>query len=50
MGTRAEATLDDLYNVPENGKAEIVDGKLRLMSPTGGGPCERRNLRQLARV
>ncbi len=38
MGTRAEATLDDLYNVPENGKAEIVDGELRLMLPAGGVP------------
>lgn len=38
MGTRAEATLEDLYNVPENGKAEIVDGELRLMSPTSGVP------------
>jgi Uma2 family endonuclease len=38
MGTRAEATLEDLYNVPENGKAEIVDGELCLMSPSGGLP------------
>jgi Uma2 family endonuclease len=29
------ATIDDLYHVPENGKAELVDGKLVLMSPTG---------------
>jgi len=29
------AGLEDLYNVPENGKAELVDGDLVLMSPTG---------------
>lgn len=29
------ATIDDLYRVPEHGKAELVDGELVLMSPTG---------------
>lgn len=29
------ATVDDLYRVPDNGKAELVDGELVLMSPTG---------------
>lgn len=29
------ATVDDLYNVPDHGKAELVDGELVLMSPTG---------------
>ncbi len=29
------ATVDDLYRVPDNGKAELVDGKLVLVSPTG---------------
>lgn len=29
------ATVDDLYQVPEDGKAELVDGKLVLMPPTG---------------
>jgi len=38
MGTKTEATVDDLYRVPENGKAEIVNGELVLMSPTGGVP------------
>ena len=38
MSTKAEATVDDLYHVPENGKAEIVNGELVLMSPTGGVP------------
>jgi Uma2 family endonuclease len=38
MATRAEASLADLYRVPENGKAELVRGELVLMSPTGGVP------------
>ena len=38
MSTKTEATVDDLYRVPENGKAEIVNGALVLMSPTGGVP------------
>jgi Uma2 family endonuclease len=38
MKTSARATIDDLYRVPEHGKAEIVDGELVLMSPTGGLP------------
>src|SRR5882724_7478487 len=38
MTTKTEATIDDLYRVPENGKAEIVNGELVLMSPTGGVP------------
>jgi Uma2 family endonuclease len=38
MSTKTEATIEDLYRVPENGKAEIVDGELILMSPTGGVP------------
>src|SRR5712692_1811012 len=36
MSTKARATIEDLYNVP--GKAEIVDGELILISPTGGEP------------
>lgn len=35
MVTKTQVTLDDLYAVPENGKAEIVDGELAFMSPTG---------------
>jgi Uma2 family endonuclease len=35
--TRA-ATIEDLYRVPEDGKAELVDGKIIRMSPTGGEP------------
>ena len=40
MATRAkrEATIEDLYHIPENGKAEIINGKLVLISPTGAGP------------
>jgi Uma2 family endonuclease len=38
MRTRTEATLEDLYHVAENGKAELVNGELVLMSPTGGVP------------
>jgi len=36
MTTKAEATIEDLYRAP--GKAEIVNGELVLMSPTGDDP------------
>lgn len=36
MSVKSEATVEDLYRV--RGKAELVDGELRLMSPTGGLP------------
>lgn len=39
MSTKLEATIEDLYRVPEDGKAEIVNGELVLMSPTGGVPA-----------
>ncbi len=38
MATKAEVTVEDLYHIPEDGKAEIVNGELRLMSPTGDFP------------
>ncbi len=38
MKARAEATIEDLYHVPENGKAELVNGELVLISPTGDEP------------
>jgi Uma2 family endonuclease len=38
MTTKVRATIDDLYNVPDNAKAEIVNGELVLMSPTGSKP------------
>jgi Uma2 family endonuclease len=31
-------TVEDLYRIPENGKAEWVNGEIVLMSPTGGIP------------
>jgi Uma2 family endonuclease len=39
MTTKARATINDLYNVPDNAKAEIVDGEIILMSPTGDMPA-----------
>ncbi|MFN2455129.1 MAG: Uma2 family endonuclease [Pyrinomonadaceae bacterium] len=36
MSTKTRATIDDLYRVP--GKAELVDGDIILMSPTGDAP------------
>ena len=38
MRPHARATLDDLYRVAEDGKAELVDGEIVLMLPTGGIP------------
>lgn len=38
MSTRTQATIEDLYHVHEDGKAEIVDGELVFMSPTGDLP------------
>src|SRR6516164_8784984 len=38
MPIKTQGTIEDLYHVPENGKAEIVNGELRLMSPTGDLP------------
>ena len=38
MRPRTVATVEDLYRVPENGKAELVTGELVLMSPTWGIP------------
>lgn len=38
MSTKTEATIEDLYRVPENGKAEIVNGEVVLMSPSGQKP------------
>src|SRR5215211_70525 len=36
MSTKIEATIEDLYKV--KGKAELVDGEIVHMSPTGGKP------------
>jgi Uma2 family endonuclease len=38
MTTKANATIEDLYHVPDNRKAEIVNGEVVLMSPTGAAP------------
>lgn len=35
MTTKTQATIEDLYHIPENRKAEIVNGELILMAPTG---------------
>ena len=36
MSTKVEATIEDLYKV--KGKAELVNGEIVLMPPTGGEP------------
>ncbi|MEK6299456.1 MAG: Uma2 family endonuclease [Acidobacteriota bacterium] len=38
MSTKARATIEDLYSLPGHAKAEIVDGEILLMSPTGEMP------------
>lgn len=38
MSTKTRATIEDLYKVPDNRKAEIVEGEIVLMSPTGSKP------------
>jgi Uma2 family endonuclease len=52
MTTKARATIEDLYRVSGNVKAEIVDGEIVPMSPTGDMPARAGgaiyfNLRQL---
>lgn len=38
MVTKTKATVEDLYNAPDDGKYELVDGRLVYMSPTGLRP------------
>jgi Uma2 family endonuclease len=38
MKTKARATIEDLYTLPDHAKAEIVNGEIVLMSPTGDMP------------
>jgi Uma2 family endonuclease len=38
MTTTTKATLADLYNLPDHIKAELVDGELVVMAPTGDFP------------
>jgi hypothetical protein len=35
MATRPKATIKDLYHLPKDGKAEIVNGELIARAPTG---------------
>ena len=37
MSTKPQATIDDLYTVPEHGKAEIVNGELAEAEPAMPG-------------
>jgi Uma2 family endonuclease len=38
MTTKARSTIEDLYHIPENGKAELINGEIILMPPTGELP------------
>ncbi len=38
MTTKPEATIADLYHIPNNAKAELVAGEVVLISPTGDMP------------
>jgi Uma2 family endonuclease len=38
MAANLQATIEDLYALPSEQKAEIVDGEIVLMSPTGAAP------------
>jgi len=38
MSIKPTATVEDLYRVPDNQKAELIEGELILMSPTGFFP------------
>jgi hypothetical protein len=38
MPIKTQATIEELYRVPGSGKAEIVNGELRLMAPTRDSP------------
>ena len=38
MVTKTRATIEDLYNIPGNGKAEIINGEVVRIMPTGGVP------------
>jgi len=42
MSTKTRATIEDLSRV--EGKAELVNGEIVLMSPTGGVPGRRNHL------
>ncbi len=38
MSTNTDTTIERLYQVPDNGKAELVDGEVAIMAPTGDAP------------
>jgi Uma2 family endonuclease len=38
IARRGSTLLEDLYAVPDNGKAEIINGRIVTISPTGGMP------------
>jgi len=38
LSTATAALIEELHEVPEDGKAEIIGGKVVRMSPTGGKP------------
>src|SRR5689334_3388614 len=38
MKIKSEATIEDLYRVPEHARAELVNGEIILISPTGKLP------------
>lgn len=38
MATKTRATIEDLYNIPDHGKAEIVGGEIVRIMPTGMMP------------
>jgi len=38
MTTRTRSSIEDLYTLPDNAKAEIVNGEIILISPTGDLP------------
>jgi Uma2 family endonuclease len=38
MVTKTNAAIEDLYHIPEHGKAELVKGEIVRQMPTGGRP------------
>ena len=38
VSTKTKATIEDLYHVPEHGKAELINGEVVRFMPTGGIP------------
>lgn len=38
MAVKARATIEDLYRIPEDGKAELINGEIVIMPSTGAWP------------